>query len=224
MLDNQVRLDELIRKVGSVAERNAQMAEKAFSSVIELENTTAGLAKEVEALAQQVMGIKPGVKDIIKARLDEAVNQLVASHQDVVGWLRRVAEKMGGSGQAERDLGDKDKAIRIDQEKLPSAIEKKIPALLCQVISMIVAGDTSKAVEVLMAVYNRLSSALGSEETSHRKKSAGEGSGKRTTGLRTSWQDGKPEPVRNGKLEAQLGTELMDERETQEVIAANEES
>ena len=84
VLENQVRLNELIRKVGLVVERDAQMVEKALATVGELEKTSAGLAKEVDALGRQMVGIKTGVKDAIKERLDEVVNQLVASHQDVI--------------------------------------------------------------------------------------------------------------------------------------------
>ena len=215
VLDNQLRLDELIRKVGLVVERDAQMVEKVLATVDELEKTSAGLVKEVDALGQQMAGIKTGVKDAVKERLDELVNQLVASHQDVIGWLRRVTDKIDGRDNAGHELGDNEKALLNEHTKFSGTLEKKTFAQLRQVISMIVAGDTAKAVEVLSAIYNRLISASGSKEIPYKTESSEEVSGKRTAGLRTGWQDGKREPGRNEKPEEKLNSDSKDERDSQ---------
>lgn len=56
---------------------------------------------------------------------------------------------------------------------------------------MIVAGETAKAVEVLSTIYRGLAHA--SEENLPEVQAAGEGTRKRTAGLRSSWQVEKRE-------------------------------
>jgi hypothetical protein len=125
------------------------------------------------------------MKGEVRERLDEAVNQLVASQQDIIGWLRRVRDKAGAGRQG------KDEAS-LTEEALPSSLaEKGVPEELRQVIQMIVAGETAKAVEALSTIYSRLAPA--SEENPPDAPAAGEGTRKRTAGLRSSWHAEKRE-------------------------------
>lgn len=181
VLTNQVKLDELMRKVGLVTEREARAVERALAAVAEIEKTTAGLVVNVDALTQAIAGVKGDVGE----RLDEAVNQLVASQQDIIGWLRRVTDKAAAGREG------KDGAPLAEAARGFSNAEKVVAEDVQQVIHMIVAGETAKAVEVLSTIYRGLAHA--SEENLPEVQAAGEGTRKRTAGLRSSWQVEKRE-------------------------------
>jgi hypothetical protein len=181
VLSNQVRLDELMRKVGLVTEREARAVEKALIVVAEIEKTTAGLVVNVDALTQAIAGVRSDVGE----RLDEAVNQLVASQQDIIGWLRRVTDKAAAGREG------KDGAPLAEEARRFSNAEKVVAEDVRQVIQMIVAGETAKAVESLSTIYSRL--APDSEEKSQDSRAAGGEIRKRTAGLRSSWQVEKKE-------------------------------
>jgi hypothetical protein len=185
VLDNQVKLDELMRKVGLVVERDARAVQKTLETVVELEKMTAELIKNVGSLPQLVAGVKDEVTDVVGEKLDEAVNQLVAGQQDIVGWLRRKTDRPG------HELNGKDGAPLTEEGRRSGIAEKRVAVELRQVISMIVAGETARAVETLSAIYSRLDPTTGSEEKPHEVSVAGDGIRKRTAGLRTSWQDTK---------------------------------
>lgn len=176
VLTNQVRLDELMRKVGLVTEREIKAVEKALTVVAEIEKTTAGLAINVDALTQAIAGVKSDVGE----RLDEAVNQLVASQQDIIGWLRRETEKAAAGREG------KDGVLSTEVARRFSNAEKGIAEELRQAIQMIVAGEKAKAVESLSTIYSRLVPA--SEENPPDAPATGEGIKKRTAGLRSNWQ------------------------------------
>jgi hypothetical protein len=181
VLNNQVKLDELIRKVGLVTEREARAVEKALTVVANIEKSTVKLVVNVDALTQVVAGVKSYVGE----RLDEAVNQLVASQQDIIGWLRKVTDKAGAGREG------KDGASLSEEARHFSNAEKVVAEDVRQVIQMIVAGETAKAVEALSTIYKRLAPA--SEENTPGAPAAGEGTRKRTAGLRSSWQAEKRE-------------------------------
>ena len=75
VLTDQIKLDELMRKVGLVTEWEARAVKKALGTLIQIEKATAGLVVNVGALTQVVAG----VEDDVGARLHQVVNQLVAS-------------------------------------------------------------------------------------------------------------------------------------------------
>lgn len=181
VLTNQVKLDELMRKVGLVTEREARAVEKALTVVAEIEKTVAGLVVNDDALTQAIAGVKSDVGE----RLDEAVNQLVASQQDIVGWLRRVTDKAAAGREG------KDGAPLAEGARRFSNAEKVVAEDVRQAIQMIVAGEAVKAVEVLSTIYRRLAPAP--EENPPEAQAAGEGARKRTAGLRSSWQAEKRE-------------------------------
>jgi hypothetical protein len=213
VLDNQVKLDELMRKVGIVVERDARAVQKTLETVVELEKMTTALIKNVGSLPQLVAG----VKDEVGEKLDEAVNQLVAGQQDIVGWLRRKADQAG------HEVSGKDGATVTEKEGHSSIAEKRVAAELRQVIPMIVAGETARAVETLSAIYSRLDLTTGSEAKFPEASVAGDGIRKRTTGLRTSWQDAKSESSRAESLEIKSIVGQKASRVVEESKAAKDE-
>lgn len=186
VLTNQVKLDELMRKVGLMTEREARAVERALTVVAEIEKAAAGLVGNVDAVTQVVAGVKSDVGE----NLDEAVNQLVASQQDIIGWLRRVTDKAWPRREG------KDEASLTEEARPSSLAEKGVAEDLRQVIQMIVAGETAKPVEALSTIYSK--SAPASEGKSHEAPASGEGIRKHTAGLRSSWQAEKRE-VEGGK-------------------------
>ena len=164
VIENQIRLDETTRRVGIVSDRNARwLAERADHLTTKLDNVAQAVANVREALGQ---------------RLDEAVNQIVASQQDMVGQLRRASERVAttaGSGSAHEPSGRGEETYRV----------KDLAGELKLVIPMIVGGETSKAVELLTAIYSRIEAASSSGGSG--LQAASEGTKKRTAGLRSSW-------------------------------------
>jgi hypothetical protein len=172
VLMNQVKLDELMRKVGLATEREARAVEKALGTLLDIEKTAAGLVLNVDALDQVMAGVKSDVGE----RLNEVVNQVVASQQDIIGWLRRVSDKTGAGRQG-------NEATSLTEEVRRFSITEKVVAEdLRQVIQMLVAGETVKAVNALSTLYSRL--APSSDEHSSEVQLTGEGDRKRKSGLR----------------------------------------
>ena len=181
VLNNQVKLDELMRKVGLVTEREVRVLEKALAAVAEIDKTTAGLVENVDALTRAVAVVKGDVRE----RLDQAVNQLVASQQDIIGLLRRVTNKAGTGREGNNG------ACLTEEARGFSSADRVVAEELRQVIQMFVAGETAKGVEVLSTIYSRL--APPCEEKPHDAPASGEGVRKRTAGLRSSWHVEKGE-------------------------------
>ena len=185
VITNQIKLDELMRKVGLVTEREVRAVERALAAMAEIEKTASELVANVAALTKAVADVKGDVRE----RLDQAVNQLVASQQDIIGLLRRVTDKSGPGREG------KDVASLTEEARGFSIAEKVAAEELRQVIQMIVAGETAKAVEGLTTIYSRL--IPGSEEKSQDAPASGGGVRKRTAGLRSSWQVEKGEVERS---------------------------
>jgi hypothetical protein len=119
-----------------------------------------------------------GLKSDVGERLDEVVNQVVASQQDIIGWLRRVIDKTGAGRQG------KEATSLTEETQRFRSIEKVVAEDLRQVIQMLVAGETVKAAETLSTLYSRLAPA--SEENPLNVQLAGEGTRKRAPGLRSN--------------------------------------
>ena len=155
---NQTGLDELMRKVGLVMDRDTRAVERAAKALFDLQEIVAKLEVNINSLTQVLANVKEEVVREIRERLDEAVNQLVASHQDVVGQLRKVTDKTrtNEGGETKRQPSSKDQSDSTEQARCLSTDEREFAAELRQVIGMIAAGESGKAAEALSAIYGRL--------------------------------------------------------------------